>query len=133
MTRTRRGDAGQATVEAALVLPLVALLLLVVLQVGLVVRDDLLVAHAAREGARAASVSDGDRAGAAYRAVVGSADLAVTRLHVRTDLVDGGRRVRVEVRYDSPTDVPLVGLLLPDVGVTGRAVMLVETDEVAAG
>ena len=68
MRPTRRGDGGQATVELALVLPLVAILVLLVLQAGLVIRDQLLAAHAAREAVRAASVSDGDRAAAAARA-----------------------------------------------------------------
>ena len=48
---------GQASVELALVLPLVALLLLGLLQAGIVLRDQLLVGQAAREGAREASVS----------------------------------------------------------------------------
>ena len=55
--RARRGSTrGQATVEFAFVLPLVVLALLAVVQVGVVVRDQLGVVHAAREAARAASV-----------------------------------------------------------------------------
>src|SRR4029078_2878808 len=42
---------GQATVELALVLPLVVFALLAILQVGLVVRDQVAVVHAAREAA----------------------------------------------------------------------------------
>ena len=53
------GDEGQAAVELALVLPLVALLLLALVQVGLVVRDQILVIHAAREAAREAAVDAG--------------------------------------------------------------------------
>ena len=41
-------DRGQSTVEVALLLPFVALLLLAVVQVGLVARDQVLVVHAAR-------------------------------------------------------------------------------------
>ena len=128
MTPTRREDEGQATVELALVLPLVALLLLLVLQAGLVMRDHLLVAHAAREAARAAAVSDGDRPGAANRAAVRAGDLASDRLQVATALTDGGERISVHVRYRSSTDVPLIGFLVPDVGLSGDAVMRVETD-----
>ena len=54
--RRRRGDGGQASVELALVLPLVVLLLLAVVQLGLLVRDQILVVHAAREAAREAAV-----------------------------------------------------------------------------
>ena len=48
----RREDGGQAAVELALVLPMVCTLLLAVVQVALVVHAQLLVVHAAREGAR---------------------------------------------------------------------------------
>ena len=49
------GDRGQASVELALLLPLLVLLLLVILQVGLLGRDVVLVTHASREAARAAA------------------------------------------------------------------------------
>jgi len=126
VSRTRRGDRGQATVELALVLPLVAVLVLLVLQVGLVIRDHLLVEHAAREAARAASVADADRSSAANRAAVRSADLDAGRLRVSSNVTDGGEGVAVHVDYRSATDVPLVGLLLPDVELRGDAVMRVE-------
>ena len=126
MSRTRRGDRGQATVELALVLPLVAVLVLVVLQVGLVVRDHVLVEHSAREAARAASVADADRSSAANRAAVRAADLDAGRLRVSSNVTDGGERVAVHIDYRSATDVPLVGLLLPDVELRGDAVMRVE-------
>ena len=53
----RHRQRGQATVELALALPLVCLLLLAVLQVAVVARDRLAVEHAARAAARAAAVS----------------------------------------------------------------------------
>ncbi len=126
MTRTGRGDRGQATVELALVLPLVAVLLLVVLQVGLVVRDRVLVTHAAREAARAAAVADHDRSIAAERGATRASDLAATQLHVTTSSADGGDAVRVHVVYRSTTDVPLVGLLVPDLDLEADATMRVE-------
>ena len=43
-----RSDRGQATVELALVLPLVFGLLVLVFQIALVARDEVLVVHAAR-------------------------------------------------------------------------------------
>ena len=59
MTVAGRGDDGQATVELALVLPLVALFALFVAQVGVVVREQVLLTHATREAVRAASVIGG--------------------------------------------------------------------------
>ena len=126
MSRTRRGDRGQATVELALVLPLVALLVLLVLQAGLVLRDQLLVAHAAREAARAASVADGDRGAAARSGAERAGSLDPAHLVVRTTSREGGEAVVVRVDYASTTDVPLVGLLLPDISLKGEAVMRVE-------
>ena len=53
-TVATRADRGQATVEFALALPFVVMLLLGVVQVVVVVRDQLAVGLAAREAARAA-------------------------------------------------------------------------------
>ena len=58
---------GQATVEFALLLPLIVFAAMALLQVGLLVRDYLGVQHAAREAARVASV-DPDPGGAARAA-----------------------------------------------------------------
>ena len=55
MTLGKRGARGQATVELALVLPLILTMVLLALQIGLLARDQVLVVHAAREGARAAA------------------------------------------------------------------------------
>ena len=90
------------------------------------IRDQLLVAHAAREAARAASVADGDRGAAAARAAARSGGLDPSHLEVGTAPVDGGEGVKVHVSYESVTDVPLVGLLVPDIGLQGEAVMRVE-------
>jgi Flp pilus assembly protein TadG len=109
----------------ALALPLVVLLLLVVVQVGLIVRAQVLVTHAAREGARAAAV-DADPT-AARRAVEASTPLDASRLRVSVGNRGGaGTRVRVEVDYRVVTDLPLVGSLLPDLTVTGVTTMRVE-------
>ena len=121
-------DGGQATVELALVLPLVVLVILLVLQIGLVMRDQVMVVHAAREAARAAVVTEAaaDRAGAALRAAQLSGSFHPDETHVSTRLLDGGRRLEATVRHVNRTDVPLVGLLLPDVGLEARTVMRVE-------
>jgi hypothetical protein len=122
----RRGDErGQAAVELALVLPLLALLALLLLQVALVVRDQVLVVHAAREGAREAAVNgDPD---AARRGALAGAPLDPGRLQASASgRADPGSRVRVEVRYASVTDVPLLGPLVGDVPLSASATMRVE-------
>ena len=57
--RDRKGSEGQAAVELALALPLVALLLLALVQLGFLVRDQVLVVHAAREGVRSSATDNG--------------------------------------------------------------------------
>ena len=126
--RPREGvdhERGQAAVELALVLPLVVLLLLAVVQVGLVVRDQVLVVHAAREAAREAAVDE--HPAAATKAAEDAAGLRRSRLDVAVaDRGKPGSRVRVTVRYRAPTDVPLVGALVGDVALRGTATMRVE-------
>lgn len=118
-------DRGQSSVEVALLLPFVALLLLAVVQVGLVARDQVLVVHAAREAARAAAVDAAD--GAARDAAASATDLSPARFSVEVSgRGEAGTRVEVVVRYRSETAVPLVGRLVGDVELTGRATMRVE-------
>lgn len=120
--RNRRGDEGQAAVELALVLPLVALLLLLLVQVALVVRDQVLVVHAAREAARAAAVDP--TLHAARRAALAGAPLAENRLLL--ELKGRGKadqQVRAELSYRSPTSAPIIGDLVPDIVLRAQASM----------
>jgi len=117
------GDDGQAAVELALALPLVFVVLLGVVQVLVVGRDQIAVVHAAREGARAAAVA-ADPVAEGVNAATTAAGLDPARLSVA--VADGSDRVTVTVRYAVPTDVPLVGTLLGDVTVIGTATMRTE-------
>ncbi|HVM02799.1 MAG TPA: TadE/TadG family type IV pilus assembly protein, partial [Acidimicrobiales bacterium] len=106
----------------ALVMPVVAVLLLAVVQVALVVRDQVLVVHAAREAARAAAVDPS--AGAARRAALAATSLDPDRLEVDQPApAAGGRLVSASVEYRSPTRAPLIGPLLPDVVVGAQVTM----------
>ncbi len=123
--RRENGDEGQAAVELALVLPLVAILLLALVQVGLIVRDQILVIHAAREAAREAAVDAG--ADVPARAAAASSTLDAGRLQVESsDRGEPGSRVEIHVRYRAPTDVPLVGGAIPDITLEASATMRVE-------
>ena len=114
-------ERGQATVEFALILPLVVFLLLAILQTAVVVRDYVGVVHAAREAARAASVDrdPGAPVTAARRVLRG----ANVNLSPRPAV---GGPLRVEVHYVSHTDLPLVGALFPDPTLSATAVMRTE-------
>lgn len=109
-------DRGQAVVELALAVPLVCVLALGVAQVGLVVRDQLLVHHAAREAARAAAVSASPVA-----AAQGAVGLALPS--ARTTVAAIGSNVHVTVEIISRTDLPLIGALVPDARLRSSVVM----------
>lgn len=124
---SRAGDRGQATVESAVVLPVIAVLMALIVQVGLVVRDHVLVVHAAREAVRAAAVATADeRLDAARRGGAGAGPLDPDHLQVTQELLAGGDRLRVGVQYLSRTDLPIIGALLPDVELTADATMSLE-------
>jgi Flp pilus assembly protein TadG len=116
-------------VELALALPAVLVALLLVVQVSLIGRDQLLVVHAAREGARAAALepTSATAAAAAARAAPG---LDARRLTVSTEVE--GELVRVQVRYRAPTDVPLVGPLVGDPTLEASVAMRIEAPEATA-
>ena len=126
---SRRDDHGQATVELALVLPVVVVLLLVGAQVAVVLHDQVLVLHAAREAARAAAVQPaGSRAATVDATQAVRAALPAHRSERYRITVHQRAPGLVEVRVatSSPTDVPLVGRLLPDVPLSASVVMAVE-------
>jgi Flp pilus assembly protein TadG len=112
-------------VEVALVLPVVALLVLLLVQVGVLVRDQILVVHAAREAVREVAVDGSpDAAGRAARA---SSGLDPGRLEVTVSGRGGpGSRATVTARYRATTDIPLVGRALGDVRLEATATMRVE-------
>ena len=114
-------DRGQAAVELALCLPLLFVFLLAIVQLVVIVRDQLAVQLAAREGARAAAVAaspEEEADGAATRSV------ALSPLSVSMGRSDD--TVTVTVSHVTHTDVPLIGALLPDITVEARATMAFE-------
>lgn len=126
--RGHRCQRGQATVELALVLPVVILVLLAVVQVAVVARSQILVVDAARAGARAAAV----RSGAAPAAARRTPGLDEERLEV-AESSDPGGDVAVLVRYRAPTDVPLVGALFGEPTLQATVTMAVEDEGEGAG
>jgi Flp pilus assembly protein TadG len=105
-------DHGSATVELALVLPLVFVVVLGLVQVGLVVRDRLLVEAAARAGARAAAIQD-DPDAISQAAMAAAPGLDPARAQVSVARAGSrGDPVTVHIAYDDPFRVPLVAWLL---------------------
>ncbi len=116
---------GQATVELALLLPVIMAIALAVVQVGIVSFRQVQVVHAAREVGRMVAVT-GDETGVTEAAAQASA-LDVSRLEV---LIDGplvpGSLVTVTVRYRDPTEVPVIGSAISDVVLQAQITMRVE-------
>ena len=111
-----RSEPGQAVVELALALPVICVFALLIAQIGLVVRDQIAVIHAAGSAARAASIS-ADPVGTANDAIQSMESLRDAR--VKVELHDG--YVTVIVSRAAHTDLPLIGLLTPDVGIGASA------------
>lgn len=113
-------DRGSATVELALVLPVLLLILFAVAEVTAVARIQLELSHAAREGARvAATAPDPDAAIRRVREVMDEEGSKVRITVERAAVV--GSLATVEVYL--PFSLPVIGLEVP---LTARAVMRVE-------
>lgn len=121
MRSAAQDQRGQATVELAVLLPVVITLLLVVLQVALVVRDQMVVLHATRAAGRAVIVEPSESV--AREAVERSGAPGASTS------VDGplrpGSLVTVTVSM-APTEVPIVGRVLAGRRITERLTVQIE-------
>lgn len=116
---------GQATIELALVLPLLVVLFVVLVQIGTVASDHVRLWHAAREGARVAVVDDDpdEIRAAAERSGLRGLDLEVSpEAHERIR----GEPLTVSVSYRPVADVPLIGSLLSGIVMHASATMRIE-------
>ena len=114
-------DRGQSTVELALATPLICLLVCGLVQVGVVVRDQIAVQLAAREAARSAAISSDPQTAAAL-----AARQSTTLTPLDVDVSGDAYVVTASVRYVEHTDMPLIGMFLPDVELTASASMASE-------
>ncbi len=111
-----RIERGQATVELALVLPVVAVVAMALLDLGLVLRDNVLCVHAAREAARALAVGEDPVSAARRRSGLGSA------LSVSADASTG----TATVELDLAARLPVLGRLLRGAKLRQSATMRME-------
>ncbi len=113
-----RSQDGQATVEFALVLPAVVIVVLLIFQVLVIGRDYIRVVDTTREAARAAVVdSTGADAMEAVRRELPGAGLTLQR---------NGPTMTATVRHVAKTSLPIIGLLVPDVPMQRSLTMRIE-------
>ncbi|MBC7258736.1 MAG: pilus assembly protein [Chloroflexi bacterium] len=122
MRRFLREQRGVETVEAAVTLPLMVLILLTIVEFGWAVYAQQVAQEAARHGVRMGVVSQGDAAGAAMSAASSYAASGALQGAQVSVLAPGGvvgTTLRVRVRYDVPHFLGFMGL--PPLVVTGEA------------
>jgi len=126
-----KGLGGQATVEFALVLPVLLIITAAVCQVAFALNCYLVVNGASREGARrGAETNDPYEARAA--AASACSGLPGQRPHIAVDFPEGrsrGKPVRVSVTYRMPLLLPGLDSLLPDANFHGTTSMALEVSE----
>lgn len=133
--RSRDPDAGQATLEAALALPVVLVALLLIVQVGIVVRDVLALQQAAREGVRAAAVTGSASASEdAVRRSAGPLEAGRIDIEITPGSWSSGDDVTVDLAYIEHLSIPVVSRIVSlDVPLRATARMRAERDVRRAG
>jgi hypothetical protein len=118
-------QAGQATVELALGLPILALVLAATVEVGLLASDQARLWHAAREAARVAAVDpdEADVIAAAERVGLTPLDVAV---RPNPAYRKQGEAVSVFVAHVPEGRIPLLGKAMSLLRLTAEATMRIE-------
>lgn len=125
---TEKGEKGQSTVEFALVLPIVLILILGLLQVGVLARDQIMVLGAAREGVREAIVTPDQGA------ITAAARGAAPGLNLNVQISRGterGEPAKVNVSAP-PAKLPIVGEIVGGLTLKASATMRMEKSDSAA-
>lgn len=125
MTFRRAGERGQATVEFVLCLPIAALVLGILIEIGLLVGDHVRLWHAAREGARIAIVdSDPEE----IRSAAEHGGLSPLEVEVDPEFADRstGRPLTVTLSYEPSGRLPLIGDLISGRAMSSSATMRIE-------
>ncbi|MCL5291695.1 MAG: pilus assembly protein [Actinobacteria bacterium] len=119
-----RDEQGASSVEFAIIVPVLILILFGIFEFGLAYRDYLAITHAAREGARLAAVGEFREADVRERAYpVSPSSISIAYLSP-DGLPRHGYPVQVEVTYDRPLNIPL--FTATTVHLTSRARMRIE-------
>ena len=112
--RTRHGEAGVATVEAVLVVPLVLIpVLFAIVVFGHLAHTRIVLDAAAAAGARQAAVAGADTAAVQGRIATelrdGGLDPARVQVSVEPSVADWGEPIRVRLVTDEDASIPFLG------------------------
>lgn len=114
-------ESGQATVELAIILPFIVLIAAGLIQCGLIVANQLAVWNAARNAARAAAISPDPQIDA-QQAANSAVDLRPLQVIITTT----DEVVSARVVYIDHTNLPLIGVLFPQISLEATVAMLRE-------
>ena len=117
----RGTESGQATVELAIILPFIVFIATGLIQCGLIVANQLAVWNAARSAARAAAISLDPQLDA-QQAANSAVDLRPLQVTITT--IDDV--VSARVVYIDRTNLPLIGVLFPEISLEATVAMLRE-------
>jgi Flp pilus assembly protein TadG len=120
-----RHQRGQATLELALVLPIVAVVIGGLVETAMVAGDQLRLWHAAREAARVAVVDSDPSAAQRTIAEQGFAEAEVDVTPSATARLQG-EPLTVSVGYRRPARVPVIGRIFNGLELRARATMRIE-------
>jgi Flp pilus assembly protein TadG len=115
LIRSTKAERGQTMVEFALALPVLALFLIAIVELGIVLNAYVEVTHAARVGARKASVLRKDSSGAA-QAIAAARDstsnLDKDEMNVEVTPQPWPKGTPVEVRVTYPVSIDILGFVV---------------------
>lgn len=120
-----RGERGQATIELALSLPVLALVLAGLVETSMIAVDQVRVWHAAREAARVSAVEPDAAAASAAANRSGLSGVDV-RVEPAAEQRTPGASTTIEVAYPYDSRVPLLGQLFERVVLRAEATMRIE-------
>ena len=106
------GSRGSVSVEFAALMPLLAIAMLLVAQVGVLVSEQVAVQHGAREGARAAAVGRGNDEARETALEAGNLDPACTETSITPASREVGTPVTFSITY-TPVILPIIARFVP--------------------
>jgi Flp pilus assembly pilin Flp len=124
-------EEGQSAIEFALVLPLILIVILIIIQIGIVVNAQLIITHAAREGARDGSVTNSNsKITESVKKTASTLDENSMSIYIKPPSNRKiGDYITVIVKYNPPIIFPGIELVFPNsINLSSSATMRIEKE-----